>query len=222
VLAGYFSGTRLTGRVFGVDWYVGWVPQPGNPASSERYDLPFLNPVDIGTFSGTSGPDGWRHPLYFRDKKDYWNLDVVNNPNANWQEVVNKRLEYGFKRPFYANTHHYFGLLRAAHSVLFTWPLSLRHEGRRVDSIYSTYQQLLQDNNPEAQAWYEIQFYDTAADLYLDSLARWHSQGVYNFGIDVLPGALEFTWCAKTEEEIWSLDGLVASYGRNFRDEVQP
>jgi len=220
-LAYHFSGTNIVGVDapvrFAHNWLLlreGRIPQGGNPATAERYDLPTFESLNIGSFYGTSGADGWRHPFYFRSKNDYWNFNVVNNPDVDWKEVEKARLNYGFKRPFYANTHHYFGLLRTAYNWRsLSWLLSLYHEGQRGKQILDTLQSGLQNGNAEIRTWYNIQFYDTAADLYLDELARNDVNLINTQGIWALPDSLS-NWCAASEDEIWSLENTVTSFGR--------
>ncbi len=122
--------------------------------------------------------DRWR----LRDPLAY---EVTNDPPTEGSEAA--ALEYGFRRAFYDNTHHYFFNLYVAY-FYSPW-ISQQYNDSREREQYQTG---------------ESNYYDSAADIIVGDVANNHALRIIGFhGVERLPDLILEDVCGDSIEEIY-------------------
>jgi hypothetical protein len=155
----------------------------------------------------------WDHPVNQRESETGMAMRWINGG-------------YGFKRPYYNNTHHYFAFLKYA----YYWPGPLVRWQHKMREIQDQLQPALDDIPKQEQrgeprskieqryAWiyresvYDLYITDEAIELASDILT----------GVDVIPDHIKAKWCANSEAEVWSLENEVDQYYFEFPEEYWP
>jgi RHS repeat-associated protein len=203
LLAWHYSGIPFTWQ----GWYLGWVPRhtvfiPG--VDRDRWEVPRWDQQEDPRFT-------WDHP--------------VNRPDSDLGQAM--RQNYGFKRPYFENTHHYFAFLKFAYHIGGV-PVEWVH---RRDEIEDNLQdainhipELEQRGEPRSRIkeWYAWRYRESVYDLYIVREAVQLAWTIAICGVDVIPGHIESKWCADSEADVWSLESQVDQFYFEFPREYWP
>jgi hypothetical protein len=205
LLAYYYSGMPITGGGLYLSWF--------------RFD---------SFFRGGNVPDRWAVPDW---------LEKPGYPDHDWDHPVDKRdsqlgqemrQSYGFRRPYFDNTHHYFGYLKLAYyyggAIASAWNWS--EEKPTLEAIKQDWQTHigtpLEQDYEQRYAWY---YRESIYDLYIVQEAvrvAFATKWIFEDNIDFLPQFLQERWCAKDEADVWSLEKDVDMLYFNFPQEYWP
>lgn len=180
------------------------------------------------TFFQQGTPDRWAVPDW-EENPDYpdfeWDhpIDVFDSPLG--QEM---RQGYGFRRPYFDNTHHYFGYLKMAYYYGGN-TANIVNKQREIPTLQAV-KSLWQSNmgTPEEQAheqryaWY---YREAVYDLYIvheAAAVAFATKWLFNDNIDFLPQLLYEKWCAEDEAEVWSLEKDVDMLYFDFSQKYWP
>ena len=186
ILAEYYAGIPAT---FQVGTCPLWLPISTQAHPKERYPV----------YPPTGHQGDWPYkPNKMYDPEDH-SADAM-------------RAQYGFKRPYYQNTHHYFAVFYLESLFGFgfgPWRGRMYDEANledRLDQIHS-------QNDPNHQVlWdYEVLWIDMHYDLYVNEMAAEHAHYILRHGIETLPDLLKKELCAENELDVWSLQTTVFS-----------
>ncbi len=171
-----------------------------------------------------AGGVGERHEaeLYNSQGKYKWDSPALGDT----QEAQDLRAAYGFKRPYFANTHHYFGYLKYAY-YYSNIPGSIFNREREIQNLEAAVQDIeneLQKGpiSPDYFKRYRWLYEEGLNDLYIIAKAGDVARLVSLFGVDVLATAIETEWCAESESDIWSLDAEVKEFYNDFPERLWP
>lgn len=206
ILAAYYSGIP-----FSQDMPLGGIP----PASATIY-MPGFIPGQTTFPRGT--PDRWPVP----------------SPNFDWDHPINfqnndpgqsMRQEYGFKRPFFNQTHHYFAFLKFAYHLpdAVVWEYHKWAETEhQLKGAYDLWQANIgQPDESNFEQYYAWIYQESVYDLYLMSRVLEDASAIREAGIDVLPTRL-LSWCATNEADVWSLESAANQYYYEFPENYLP
>jgi RHS repeat-associated protein len=193
-LAYYYSGIPATGAGL----YLSWL----------RFDSFFRQ----GTPDRWAVPD-WEEAIGFPDFE--WNHPINELDSPLGQEM---RHGYGFRRPYFDNTHHYFGYLKLAYyyGTSVANVVNLEREKPTLDSVRRLWQSFVGTPDEQAHeqryAWY---YREAIYDLYIvheATAAAFAAKWLFNDDISFLPQLLYERWCASDDADVWALEGDVDKY----------
>jgi len=206
LLAWYYSGIPFT--FLGL--YLPWVPQE--------------------TVNQPGDPDRWPVPKWYEQE----------NPNAfEWNHPINQPGSdvgyamrwanggYGFKRPYYNNTHHYFAFLKYAYYGPGPAVRYLHKQREIQDQVQPALdiipaQEQAGESPSDIEQRYAWMYREAVYDLYIVDEAIELAWDVLMTGVDAIPNHIESKWCASTEAEVWSLESQVDQYYFEFPEEYWP
>ena len=221
VLAAYYSGIPFNMGPL----YTGFIPrqsifQPGTP---DRRQVP---PIPWAPDAGFE----WDHPINQHHNRN----PAFNQNNIDIGESL--RQDYGFKRPFYDQTHHYFAFLKFAFRGGIMFPLGTDrlisdnllwtyHKNQEIKGQLAglgAYDEWKADpDNPALRQRYAWLYQESVRDLYIMDLALEDARAIRAHGIDILPNRLRL-WCAANEADVWSLEDEVNQYYFEFPQQYWP
>jgi len=158
-------------------------------------------------------------PDWPEDPRFEWNHPILDPDSPEGQAM---RANYGFKRAYFEQTHHYFAFLKFAYYL--GGPLVREyHRQREIEDQLEGARRLVQENwgSKGHDRRYRFIYREAIGDLCLFDQAAEHALAVAIFGIDVLPDILR-TWCAESEVEVWSLEEEIDAYYFDFPREYWP
>jgi RHS repeat-associated protein len=195
LLAWYYSGIPFNGLA------LGWFPRetvftPGDP---DRWAVPAWDQQETPEFT-------WRHP--------------INRPGSDQGNAM--RSDYGFKRPCFQQTHHYFAFLKMAYhwgGPAVEWLHESLEVSRQLQPAIDAWE-LDNPNYPEYYAWV---YRESVYDLYIVHEAAQLAFMITfsGVGVDAIPVVLE-TWCADSEADVWSLERQVDQFYFRFPEKYWP
>jgi RHS repeat-associated protein len=172
----------LLGASLNDDWAVHML---GGYYAGFRMTQPFLDrclAIPPGIMIRNTTPERWPLPgeLLWR---------VFEEPPVEGAEA--QALDYGFRRIFYNNTHHYFANFYEA----WFWgsTIAREHNNRREANQYNN------EGHP---------YYESAADILLVEVAIRHANRAKSEGIEILPQLLRQDACGSTLDEIYAGWGI--------------
>jgi hypothetical protein len=199
-LANYYSGIPFT-------WHGLYLPipqesvfQPGDP---DRWQVPRWDQQETPQFS-------WDHP--------------INQSDSELGQAM--RQSYGFKRPYFEQTHHYFAFLKFAYywgGPLVEWQHKQREINNQLKPALDHIPELEQRGEQPAviKKWYAWIYRESVYDLYIVDEAIALARAVDFMGVDMIPTLLQ-TWCAIGEADVWSLESEVDQFYFDFPKEYWP
>ena len=202
LLAQYYSGIPSTVSFMGVELWLPAVPQ--------------------GTLFQPGDPDAWAVPPWDQQETPRFDWDhPINQPGSDLGQGM--RQGYGFRRPYFEQTHHYFAFLKFAYFL----PDSLvesEHKQREIEDQLSAAFKLWQENrdNPRHTARYAWMYRESVYDLYIVHEAIQLARTVGKAGVDAIPEHLEEKWCSTIEGDMWSLESQVDQFYFDFPQEFWP
>jgi len=200
LLAWYYSGIPLNGLA------LGWWPRQTvlRRGDLDRWTVPRWNQQERPEFS-------WDHP--------------INQPETELGQTM--RQSYGFRRPYFEQTHHYFAFLKFAYHLggppveSVHWVLEIRdHLQPALDHI----PELEQRGEPPSniREWYAWIYRESVYDLYIVDEAVQLAFAISLFGVDVIPDCIESKWCANSEADVWSLENDVDRFYFSYPKKYWP
>lgn len=204
ILAAHYSGIPVTDEVLGITLYTGFIPQESTfqPGDPDKWSVP---PVPWNADARFD----WQHPINDRDS------DIG-------QSI---RQSYGFKRPYFEQTHHYFAFLKFAYRLpdLVVWEYHRQAEiSHQLKPAYADWQANIgQPRERDYEQYYAWVYQESVYDLLIMSQAIEDAEAIHDHGIDILPTRLS-NWCAKDEADVWSLENTANSYYFDFPKKYRP
>jgi RHS repeat-associated protein len=200
LLAQYYSGIPSNVSFVGGELWMPFVPQ--------------------GTTFQPGDPDRWKVP------------DWDQSPGFEWDHPINQsesdlgrdmRQAYGFRRPYFAQTHHYFAFLKFAY-FLPDAVVESEHKQREIEDQLIPALRLWQEHtdNPRYAARYAWVYRESVYDLYIVHEAIELARAVGKGGVDAIPKHFEASWCAIVEGDVWSLENQVDQFYFDFPKEFWP
>ena len=200
LLAWYYSGIPFTWNGL----YLGWIPQPTvfRPGDPDRWPVP--------SWEGSRGFE-WNHP--------------INEPETPLGRKM--RSQYGFRRPYFNQTHHYFAFLKFAYHIggpIVQW----WHKEREIrDQLQPALDHIpvLRERGEDLvviKKWYAWIYRESVYDLYIVDEAAQLALLIAFFGIDLIPSCIETRWCARSETDVWSLENDVDRFYFEFPRKYWP
>lgn len=170
------------------------------------------------------GGVGERHELELYNAQGHYEWD--SPALGDTQTGRDLRAAYGFRRPYFANTHHYFGYLKNAYyyTNLPGSVYDLVNEIQNLEAAVEDIEQRSQNNTltPDHFTRYRWLFEEGLNDLYIVSEAGDMARLVHLFGVDILAAAIESEWCAENESDIWKYDSDVREFYHDFPERLWP
>ena len=203
-LAYYYSGLPVTGAGL----YMSWL----------RFDSFFQQ----GVPDRHAVPD-WEEAPGFPDFE--WDHPVNVEDSVLGQQM---RQSYGFKRPYFDNTHHYFGYLKLAYyyGPFVANTVNFERELPTLDAVKQEWQSNLGTSKEQAHeqryAWY---YREAVHDLYIvyeATAVAFAIKWLFNDDISFLPQLLLERWCANSESDVWALQNDIDGYYFDFPQEYWP
>ena len=213
ILAKYYSGIPF--NTWGM--YTGPIPRNSQFQQGDSDKWPINTNMPWGSVEFE-----WDHPINHYEGRP----EGYTNPNLDIGRAL--RGDYGFKRPFFEQSHHYFAFLKFAYdgpdNVIWN-----QHYDREITSqlegAYKNWQDtrfnkegIEQFNQNERYAWV---YQESVRDLYLMSRILEDAEAIRTDGISTLPSRLEF-WCANDEADVWSLEDEVNKFYYDYPEEYWP
>ncbi len=131
------------------------------------------------------------------------------------------RQSYGFKRPYFEQTHHYFAFLKFAYHVGGP-PIKWMHKEREIKDQLQDAIDHWEEDNPDYPQYYAWIYRESVYDLYIVDEAVNLACAIAIFGVDVIPDYLESKWCASGGADVWSLESEVDQLYFEFPEEYWP
>lgn len=206
MLAAYYSGMPFTWN--GI--YTVGIPQESD---FDQFEFPEMPVGEVR--------DQWRVPDWSENPRYDWD-HPINDPDSPLGQTM--RATYGFRRPFFEQTHHYFAFLKIAFNIGLNTANYVNYEREIQDQLQGaliTREQLKKDKNPNADAFYAWVYREAVYDVFLVRRASFDAYWLYRRGIDELPRRLEY-WCAENEQDVWSVEEDVDRYYFDFPKEYWP
>ncbi len=196
LLAWYYSGIPFNWQGL----YLGWIPQRST----------FL-PGD---------PDRWTVPVWEQGRYDW------NHPIGQRESDLGRTMRqiYGFKRPYFEQTHHYFAFLKFAYhwgGLIVEWMHKQRELEDQIRPAFKHWREEHPDE-PDYSKWYAWVYRESVYDLYIVNEATKLALAISLCGADVIPDYIEHKWCAASEADVWSLENEVDQFYFDFPSEYWP
>jgi hypothetical protein len=163
--------------------------------------------------------------------RDRWTVpEWQDNPRFEWDHPINQpgselgqtmRQSYGFKRPYFEQTHHYFAFLKFAYHVGGP-PIKWMHKEREIKDQLQDAIDHWEEDNPDYPQYYAWIYRESVYDLYIVDEAVNLACAIAIFGVDVIPDYLESKWCASGGADVWSLESEVDQLYFEFPEEYWP
>ncbi|MDY7079285.1 MAG: RHS repeat-associated core domain-containing protein, partial [Chloroflexota bacterium] len=197
LLAWYYSGIPFNWK----DLYLGWIPQRTvfQQGDRDRWTVPGWDQ------HGDRPAFTWDHP--------------VNQPGSELGRTM--RQSYGFRRPYFENTHHYFAFLKFAYHVGGP-PVEWMHKRREIEDQLQDAINRWEEDNPDYPEYYAWMYRESVYDLYIVDEAVKLAFGVAIFGASAIPDCLESKWCANSEADVWALESEVDQLYFEFPQKYWP
>ncbi len=212
ILAAYYSGIP-----FSKDVPLAFISLP--PTSIPMY-VPGFVPTESVFQQGT--PDRWEVPALDWAPTFDWS-HPINDANSDIGQSL--RQEYGFKRPFFNQTHHYFAFLKFAYHLPdnIVWEYhKWAEEEHQLRGAYQLWQAHIgQADESDYEQYYAWIYRESVNDLYLMSSILIDADAIRQNSIDVLPTQL-LKWCASNEKDVWSFESDVNQFYYEFPEEFLP
>jgi RHS repeat-associated protein len=190
------------------------------------------------TWHGLYLPSVPQESQFTQGVPDHWTVpawDQQETPEFSWDHPINQResdlgqtmrQSYGFKRPYFEQTHHYFAFLKLAYHLggpAVEW----RHKQLEIDRQLRP----ALDHVPELEQrgespstinkWYAWIYRESVYDLFIVDEAINLARAVDLIGVDVIPTFLQ-SWCANNEADVWSFEDEVDQFYFDFPEEYWP
>ena len=201
-LAWHYSGIPFTWKGL----YMGWLPQQSDfePGDPDRWTVPEWDQQNVPSFS-------WDHPV-----------NRVNSPLGQ-----SMRHNYGFRRPYFEQTHHYFAFLKFVKHIggpVVEWMHKKREITDQLQPALDHIPELEQRHEPQSniREWYAWTYRESVYDLYIVNEAVKLAREVVVLGVDRIPNYIEDKWCAESEADVWSLESEVEKFYFAFPKKYWP
>ncbi len=157
-------------------------------------------------------------------------IDELDNdmPFATPEQIANTFSSgYGFRRPYFHNTHHYMGYLWA----FYTFPMFgglIKDANRSLEESslqgpHAAWQNSIGSRNEDLRRLeYAHEYRESVNDLYIVEHAERAASYIASFGIEALPEFLEREFCATSDSDVFSLQPSVNQYFFDLPMELWP
>jgi RHS repeat-associated protein len=148
-----------------------------------------------------SSNDQWRSPIWYRSSQDAQGL----------------QLSYGFRRPYYSNTHHYFFYLDLIYSFGPGVVGTINYERELIDLdkyLAEWKNHIGQPDEADFAKRYAWLYQEGINDLYITDQAAKVAEAIRTQDIDALPDLLGQDACIKGSNaaDVWALQSTVDTY----------
>jgi hypothetical protein len=158
-----------------------------------------------------TGNDIWRNP--------------INYPGSTDEATTALLQSYGFRRPYFGNTHHFFAYLKLAYLVGIpaAGTINYQREMNDLEGYFSAWQGSigtpLELDYARQYAWI---YQEAVNDLYLTDRVFELRRLLSNYDVGIIADFVSQEMCATSLSDVWSLQSAVDDYYFDFPERYWP